>query len=87
VNVENIADLAKIRHWAARHAHDDERLRARVVTLHRAGQIVGTIACSSDALAFDALRLVCGLRLKRENAVAWAASELAALDEPLALAA
>jgi hypothetical protein len=87
VNVSDAADLARIRHWAARHAHDDERLRARVVTLHRAGQIVGTIACADDELSWTAYRLCAGLRFKRESAAAWAASELAGTDEPLALAA
>jgi hypothetical protein len=35
---------------------------------------------------WDALRLVAGLRFKRENATAWAASELA-LGDPMLLAA
>jgi hypothetical protein len=77
MNVSDIADLARIRHAIGRLNHDDERLGARAVTLHRNGATVTLISCSSDALAFDALRLVCGLRLKRENAAAWAASELA----------
>jgi hypothetical protein len=87
VNVSDTTDLGKIRHWTAGHAHDDERLSDRVVTLHRVGQIVGTIACADDELSWTAYRLCAGMRFKRENAAAWAASELAALDEPLALAA
>ena len=88
MNVEDIAGLARIRHWASRLEHDDERLTPdHVVSLHRAGRIVGTISCADAALARTAYRLCAGLRFKRESAAAWAASELAALDEPLALAA
>jgi hypothetical protein len=87
MNVSDAADLARIRHWAARHAHDDERLSNQVVTLHRNGATVGTISCADAALAWTAYRLCAGLRFKRESAAAWAASELAGTDEPRALAA
>jgi hypothetical protein len=70
VKVETEADLGKLRRVIARHEHDDERLRARVVTIHRNGATVGSIICATDALAFDALRLVVGRRFKRENAAA-----------------
>jgi hypothetical protein len=87
VKVENIADLSRIRHALARVYHDDERLLGAIVTVLRSGATVMLIICSTDALAFDALRICCGIRFRRENAAAWAASELAALDEPMALAA
>jgi hypothetical protein len=88
VNVENIADLAKIRHWAARLDADDERLTPdHVVMILRNGATVARISCSSDTLAWTAYRLCAGLRFKRENAAEWAASEFAALDASLPLAA
>jgi hypothetical protein len=77
MNVSDAAALAKIRRAIGRLNHDDERLRDRVVSLLRNSSTVGCIVCTTEALAFDALRLVCGLRLKRENAAAWVASELA----------
>jgi hypothetical protein len=80
VNVSDIAGLARIRHWAARHAHDDERLRDAVVTLHRNGATVGTIICADDALAWDCYRIAAGIRYRREDGPAWD-------DEPLAIAA
>lgn len=81
MKVEAEADLGKIRHWAARHAHDDERLRARVVTLHRNGATVGRIVCASDDLAWGAYRIVAGMRYRREDGPAWQDAE------PLLLAA
>jgi hypothetical protein len=80
VKVEDIAGLARIRHWAARHAHDDERLRDAVVTLRRNDATVGRIVCADDDLAFDALRICAGIRYRREDGPAWD-------DEPMALAA
>jgi hypothetical protein len=77
VKVEDIADLARIRHWAARHAYGDERLRDRVVSLLRNSSTVGRIVCATDELAFDALRICAGIRFRVENAAAWAASEVA----------
>jgi hypothetical protein len=79
VKVSDTTDLARIRHWAARHAHDDERLRDAVVTLHRNGATVGAIICADDALAWDAYRICAGVRYRNE----FAADEA----QPLALAA
>jgi hypothetical protein len=81
MNVADIAGLARLRRWAGRRLHNEESLVGHIVTLFRDGSTVGTIACSTAALAFDALRICCGLRFRRENATSWA------LDEPLALAA
>jgi hypothetical protein len=75
VNVSNAADLAQIRHWAARRAHDDERLRARIVTLHRNGATVGRIVCASDDLAWDAYRIAAGMRFRLEDGPAWQDAE------------
>jgi hypothetical protein len=77
MNVSDPADLGKLRRYAARLAHDDERLLHRVVSLLRNSSTVARIICASDDLAFDALRLVAGLRFKRESAAAWVASEFA----------
>jgi hypothetical protein len=77
VNVNDLAGLARIRSWAGRKAHTDELLSDLVVTLTRNGSTVGSIVCSTLDLAVDALRICCGLRYRRENAAAWAASELA----------
>jgi hypothetical protein len=77
MNVSDIASLSRIRHALARVYHDDERLLGAIVTVLRSGSTVMRIICSTDALAFDALRICCGIRLRRENAAAWAASELA----------
>jgi hypothetical protein len=88
VKVETEADLSTLRHAVGRLDHDDERLTPdHAVTLHRAGALVGTISCADDALAWTAYRICAGLRFKRESAAAWAASELAGTDDPLALAA
>jgi hypothetical protein len=87
VTVNDIAGLARVRRWAGPRLHDDEQRSDRVVSLLKHGATVGLIICATAALAFDALRLVAGLRFRRENAAAWAASELAALNEPMALAA
>jgi hypothetical protein len=77
VNVNDLAGLARIRSWAGRKAHTDELLSDLVVTLTRNGSTVGSIVCSTLDLAVDALTICCGLRYRRENAAAWAASELA----------
>jgi hypothetical protein len=77
VNVDDVKGLARIRSWASRKAHTDELLSDLVVTLTRNGATVGRIACSTLDLAFDALRICCGLRYRRENAEAWQAAELA----------
>jgi hypothetical protein len=88
VRIDAKSDLARIRHAVGRFDQDDERLTPdAVVRLYRAGRIVGTIACADDELSWTAYRLCAGLRFKRENAAAWAASELAAPNDPLALAA
>ena len=68
MNVSDAADLARIRHWAGRHAHDDERLRARVVSLLRNSSTVGRIVCATEALAWDAYRICAGIRYRSEFA-------------------
>jgi hypothetical protein len=87
MNVADIAGLAKLRRWAGRRLHNEESLVGRIVTLARDGLTVGQIICSTLALARTAEQICYGLRLRRENAEAWMASELAALNEPMALAA
>jgi hypothetical protein len=84
MNVETIADLARLRHSVGRLvAHDDERLRDATVILTRNGATVGRIACASDALAWDAYRICAGIRYRQENGAAWQAAEA----EPMAIAA
>ncbi len=85
MKVEDVVGLSRLRHSVGRLNHDDERLLDQIVTVLRSGATVMRIICSNDDLAFDALRICTGIRFRRENAAAWAASELAALDEPLAL--
>jgi hypothetical protein len=66
MNVENVADLGKLR-AVSRLRHDDERLSQLIVTMLRDYLPVGRIICASEALAFDAYRLVAGLRFRRED--------------------
>jgi hypothetical protein len=88
MKVANQSDLAKLRHWVARHKYDDERLANMIVTLLSNGATVRRIVCASDDLAWDGYRIAAGLRFRLEDGAAeWAASELAGTDEPLALAA
>jgi hypothetical protein len=67
MNVASIADLAKLRHKVGRLDHHDETLSDQVVTLLRSGWTVARILCSTSALAFDALRICAGIRLRRED--------------------
>jgi hypothetical protein len=76
VTVNDLAGLARIRSWAGRKAHTDELLSDRIVALDRNGSTVGSIVCASDALARTAEQICYGIRLRRSNAAAWAASEL-----------
>ena len=62
MNVETIADLAKVRGWVSRLAHEDESLLGAVVRLLRCGSIIARIVCLTDALAWDALHICAGLQ-------------------------
>jgi excisionase family DNA binding protein len=64
--IETEDDLARVRGWVSRQ-HDDERLLDRIVRLLRGGSAVARIACLTDALAWDAYRIVAGLRFRRED--------------------
>jgi hypothetical protein len=75
MNVADVAGLARLRYAVGRFAHDDERLRDAVVTLLRSGATVGCITCATDALAWDAYRLVAGIRYRQENGAAWQTAE------------
>lgn len=87
MKVETEADLAKLRRWAAPRLHDDERLADTTVTLLRGYRPLGSIQCATSDLSWTAYRLVAGIRYRRESEEAWRASELAALDVDMALAA
>jgi hypothetical protein len=67
VTIDDIAGLARIRHWASRKAHDDESLAGLVVILTRHRSTVGRIACASLDLARDAYRICAGIRFRRED--------------------
>jgi hypothetical protein len=77
VNVADEAGLFRIRRFVSRLDHDDEHLADSTVTLHRGAGLVGTIVCASLDLARTAEQICYGNRLRRSNAAAWAASELA----------
>jgi hypothetical protein len=79
VNVSTEADLGKLRRYASRLEHDDERLRDAVVTLRRSGATVGRIDCATSDLAWTAYRICAGIRYRSE----FAADEA----QPMALAA
>jgi hypothetical protein len=80
VTIDDVKGLARLRHWVGRLDHDDERLSDRTVTLYSGAGLLGTIACASEALARTAEQICYGIRQRRENAAAYLASELAALD-------
>jgi hypothetical protein len=77
VTIDDVKGLARLRHWVGRLDHDDEHLSGCTVTLYSGAGLLGTIACASDALARTAEQICYGIRLRRSNAAAWAASELA----------
>jgi preprotein translocase subunit SecD len=77
VKIADDAGLFRIRRFVSRLAHHDEHLSDRTVTLTSGAGLVGSIACASDALARTAEQICYGIRLRRSNAAAWAASELA----------
>jgi hypothetical protein len=77
VTVNDIAGLSRIRRFVSRLDHDYERLSDRTVTLYSGAGLLWTIACASYALARTAEQICYGVRLRRSNAAAWAASELA----------
>jgi hypothetical protein len=67
VILDDIAGLAKLRHWAGRLEHDDETSLDRVVTLYRSAGLVGRIICSTLDLASQAERICAGIRFRRED--------------------
>jgi hypothetical protein len=71
MKVETEADLGRLRHAVGRLRHDDERLRDRIVSLMRHGSIIGRIVCATEGLAWDAYRLVAGMRFRVEDGPAW----------------
>jgi len=77
VNVADVAGLFRIRRFVSRLDHNDEHLSDRTVSLHSGAGLVGTITCATDALARTAEQICYGVRLRRSNAAAWMASELA----------
>jgi hypothetical protein len=67
MRIETERDLARIRGWVSRLRHDDERRLSLMVTLFRDGSPLARIACATEARAWDAYRLVAGLRFRRED--------------------
>jgi hypothetical protein len=67
MNVNDIADLGKLRHVVGRLAHDDERLLDQVVSLYRSAGLLRRIVCASHDLAWSAERICAGLRFRRED--------------------
>jgi hypothetical protein len=67
MTVNDLAGLARLRHWVGRLDHDDETSLDRVVTLYRSAGFVGRIVCSTLDLAWSAERICAGIRFRRED--------------------
>jgi hypothetical protein len=75
MNVENVADLGKLRGWVSRFRHTDERRASRIVTLLRDGSIISRLTCASESLAWDCERICAGIRYRAASVAEWLASE------------
>ena len=75
MKVDAWSDLGKLRRSVGPLRHTDESLAAHVVSLLRDGSVISRIACATESLAFDALRICAGTDTAAESADEWLASE------------
>jgi hypothetical protein len=67
VKIETARDLAKLRGFAGRLAHDDEGLVGADVRLFRGRSTVARVICATESLAWDCVRICAGVRFRRED--------------------
>jgi hypothetical protein len=68
LRIANTAALARVRDRVRPLDHDDERLMpGAVVVIHRGPDIVATLACADDIIAWSAYRICAGIRFRRET--------------------